>query len=218
MALARFDFPEAESMKSVFSKLATTFLVAATSLFVATAAHAQKDDEAVILVAKPQFRDAEWRQTVLIASPAQNGGHIGVIINRPTTRSLSSLFPEHEPSKKVVDPVYFGGPFSRRALFAVVRADANPGGGAIPLMKNLYFAMNVQTVDRIIETTPNDARFFVGYVGWRPGELRLEIDRGLWFVMNPDSETLFRKDMDGLWEELVRQARQVTAGLTLPAE
>jgi putative transcriptional regulator len=84
------------------------------------------------------------------------------------------------------------------------------------LMKNLYFAMNVQTVDRIIESTPNDARYFVGYVGWRPGELRQEIDRGLWFVMNPDAETMFRKDMDGLWEELVRQARQVTAHLAQP--
>ncbi len=202
-------------MKSLFAILGAVLALVAFPL-----AHAQKaaDDDAVILVAKPQFRDAEWRQTVLIASPAQNGGHIGVIINRPTTRSLSSLFPEHEPSKKVSEPVYFGGPFSRRALFAVVKADANPGGGAIMLMKNLYFAMNVQTVDRIIETTPNDARYFVGYVGWRPGELRQEIDRGLWFVMNPDADTLFRKDMDGLWEELVRQARQVTAGLSSPQQ
>jgi putative transcriptional regulator len=190
---------------------------AVMALVVSPLAQAQKaaDDGAVILVAKPQFRDAEWRQTVLIAAPAQNGGHLGVILNRPTTRSLSSLFPEHEPSKKVVDPVYFGGPFSRRALFAVIRADSNPGGGSIMLMKNLYFAMNVQTVDKIIESTPNDARYFVGYVGWRPGELRQEIDRGLWFVMNPDSDLMFRKDMDSLWEDLVRQARQVTAGLTL---
>jgi putative transcriptional regulator len=199
-------------MKSVLA-----ILCAAMAMALAPFAHAQKtaDEEAVILVAKPQFRDAEWRQTVLIASPAQNGGHIGIILNRPTTRTLSSLFPEHEPSKKVVDPVYFGGPFSRRALFAVVKTDANPGGGAIMLMKNLYFAMNVQTVDKIIESTPNDARYFVGYVGWRPGELRQEIDRGLWFVMNPDSDLMFRKDIDTLWEELVRQARQVTAGLTL---
>ncbi len=194
-------------------------LGAVLALVSAMPVQAQKaaDDDAVILVAKPQFRDADWRQTVLIAAPAANGGHIGVIITRPTTRTLSSLFPEHEPSKKVIDPVYFGGPFSRRALFAVVRTDQNPGGGAIELMKNLFFAMNVQTVDKIIESTPNDARYFVGYVGWRPGELRQEIDRGLWFVMNADRELVFRKDMDGLWEELVRQARQVTASVETPA-
>lgn len=200
-------------MKSILS-----ILGAAVALLSAFPVHAQKaaDDGAVLLVAKPQFRDAEWRQTVLVASPAQNGGHIGVIVNRPTSRTLSSLFPEHEPSKKVADPVYIGGPFSRRALFAVVRADENPGGGSIMLMKNLYFAMNVQTVDKIIETTPNEARYFVGYVGWRPGELRQEIDRGLWFVLNPDTDLLFRKDMDGVWEELVRQAKQVTASIASP--
>jgi putative AlgH/UPF0301 family transcriptional regulator len=26
-------------------------------------------------------------------------------------------------------------------------------------------------VDRVIEQTPNDARYFVGFVGWQPGEL-----------------------------------------------
>jgi putative AlgH/UPF0301 family transcriptional regulator len=52
----------------------------------------------------------------------------------------------------------------------------------------------------------------VGYVGWRPGELRREIDRGLWFVMNPDVNTVFRKDTDQLWDELLRMARQINAG------
>jgi len=84
-------------------------------------------DEAMILIAHPAFRDLEYRQTVLIAAPAPNGGHVGVILNRPTRRSLGSLFPEHEPSKKVMDPVYYGGPFSRGALVALVRADRAPG-------------------------------------------------------------------------------------------
>lgn len=97
----------------------------------AAVAHAQSPQaaEAVFLVANPQFRDPTYFHTVLIAAPLDNGGHIGVILNRPTTRSLSSLFPEHEPSKKVADPVYFGGPFSRSALVAVVNRDSSPGQG-----------------------------------------------------------------------------------------
>src|SRR5512145_853176 len=98
-------------------------------------AFAQGQDDAVILVAHPAFRDLEYRQTVLIAAPAPNGGHVGVILNRPTRRSLGSLFPEHEPSKKVADPVYYGGPFSRGALVARGRGDSSPGTGAVPLMK-----------------------------------------------------------------------------------
>jgi putative transcriptional regulator len=175
------------------------------------AAAAQSADEAMLLIAHPAFRDLEYRQTVLLASPAPNGGHVGVILNRPTRRSLSSLFPEHEPSKKVVDPVFYGGPFSRGALVALVRATETPGAGSVPLMKNLFLTFRANTIDHVIETTPNDARYFVGYVGWRPGELRGEIDRGLWSVLDADVDMVFRKDTDGLWEELLQQTRRIRA-------
>ena len=189
--------------------------VALLALLCATPfAGAQGQDDAIILVAHPAFRDLEYRQTVLIAAPAPNGGHVGVILNRPTRRSLGSLFPEHEPSKKVAEPVYYGGPFSRGALVALVRGDNAPGAGSVLLMKNLYLAFRANTIDHVIETTPNEARYFVGYVGWRPGELRSEIDRGLWSVSNADLEVIFRKDTEGLWEELFQQSKRIRAAPT----
>jgi putative transcriptional regulator len=148
---------------------------------------------------------------VLIAAPVPNGGHVGVILNRPTKRSLGSLFPEHEPSKKVVDPVFYGGPFSRSALVALVHADHSPGAGSVPLMKDLYLAFRANTIDHVIETTPNEARYFVGYVGWLPGELKSEIDRGLWSVLDADIDMVFRKDTEGLWEELLQSTRRIRA-------
>lgn len=186
------------------------------SLIATPFAGAQGQDDALILIAHPAFRDLEYRQTVLVAAPAPNGGHVGVILNRPTRRSLGSLFPEHEPSKKVADPVYYGGPFSRGALVALVRADHTPGSGSVLLMKNLYLAFRANTIDQVIEATPNEARYFVGYVGWRPGELRGEIDRGLWSVANADLEVIFRKDTEGLWEELLQQSKRIRALPDLP--
>ena len=184
------------------------FLAAAVLL---TGQLAFAQEEAMILIAHPAFRDLEYRQTVLIAAPAPNGGHVGVILNRPTRRSLGSLFPEHEPSKKVLDPVYYGGPFSRGALVALVRTDHSPGSGSVPLMKDLYLAFRANTIDHVIETTPNEARYFVGYVGWRPGELRSELDRGLWSVINADLDMVFRKDTEGLWEELLQSSKRIRA-------
>ena len=180
---------------------------------VAVGTPATAQDEAIVLIAHPAFRDLEYRQTVLIAAPAPSGGHVGVILNRPTRRSLGSLFPEHEPSKKVVEPVYYGGPFSRGALVALVRADSAPGSGSVLLMKNLYLAFRANTIDHVIETTPNEARYFVGYVGWRPGELKNEIDRGLWSVIGANLDTIFRKDTEGLWEEMLQQSRRIRAEL-----
>jgi putative transcriptional regulator len=179
--------------------------------FFSGALAAQSQEEAFLLVAHPAFRDLEYRQAVLIVAPMPSGGHVGVIINRPTKRSLGSLFPEHEPSKKVIEPVFYGGPFSRGALVALVKTGHAPGAGAVALMKNLYLAFRANTIDHVIETTPNDARYFVGYVGWRPGELKDEVDRGLWSVLGADLDTVFRKDTEGLWDELVQQTKRIKA-------
>ena len=169
------------------------------------------DEDAVFLVANPAFRDAGYFHTVLIAAPIPRGGHIGVILNRPTNRSLTSLFPEHEPSKQVAEPVRYGGPFSPGALIAVVKAQASPGEGTLPLMKDLYIAFRAATIDKVIEQTPQDARFFVGYVGWRPGELKGEIDRGLWAVVHANRDTVFQKDTSELWEDMIAQSRRIQA-------
>ena len=170
------------------------------------------DDEAVFLVAHPAFRDAGYRKSVLIAAPTPNGGHVGVIINRPTNRSLISFFPEHEPSKKVAEPVHYGGPFSPGALVALVKTESNPGSGALPVMQHLYIAFRAALIDKVIEQTPNEARYYVGYVGWRPGELKAEIGRGLWAVVNADRETVFQKDMSRLWDDMIVQSRRLQAG------
>lgn len=174
-------------------------------------AAAAQQDEAVILVAHPAFRDLEYRQTVVLAAPAPSGGHVGVILNRPTRRSLGSLFPEHAPSRKVIDPVYWGGPFSRGAVVALVKAHRPPGEGSVPVMKDLYLAIPAKTIDHVIETTPNDARYFIGYVGWLPGELKREIDGGLWSVLDADISLVFRKDTDTMWEELLQATRRIRA-------
>jgi putative transcriptional regulator len=187
-------------------------LVALVLLSACVLASAQSQEEAILLVAHPAFRDLEYRQTVLIAAPTPNGGHVGVILNRPTRRSLGSLFPEHEPSKNVREPVFYGGPFSRGALVALVRAESAPGSGSVLLMKDLYLAFRANTIDHVIETTPNEARYFVGYVGWRPGELKSEIDRGLWSVLDAEVGTIFRKDTESLWEELLQSTRRIRAG------
>lgn len=199
-------------------KLWRTVVVGLVGMLGALASLAQAqsgkpEPDAVILVASPGLRDADYRQSVVIVVPVENERHIGVIVNRPTRRSLSSLFPEHQPSKKVTEPVFFGGPMSRGAVVAVVKSEKDPGKGTVGLTKDMFLAMTVNIVDKVIEDTPNDARFYVGYIVWRPGELRSEIDRKVWNVVNASPDVVFRKDTTNLWEEMSRLARAITASV-----
>jgi putative transcriptional regulator len=195
------------------TNLLAVLLCSAATLSAAPLSAQQRGEnpEAVVLVATPILIDPNYRRSVIVAVPIENNRHLGVIINRPTQRSLASLFPDHQPSKRVAEPVFFGGPVSRGAVVAVVHTSKNPGRGTIVLTGDMYLAITVNVVDRIIEETPNDARYYVGYVIWASGQLRAEVDRKLWYVLDANSDVVFRKDTSNLWEDLSQLARATTA-------
>jgi putative transcriptional regulator len=192
-------------MQHPVHRLALAFVASLLSIMLAPLASAEESSEPVLLVATPQLGEF-YAHTVLVAIPMGDNRHAGLIINRPTERSLASLFPEHEPSKKVVSPVYLGGPVMTNSLFAVVKAEASPGEGSVPFLPGLYLVARAATIDRIIEQEPNEARYYVGFVVWKPGELDEELEKGFWYAMPPDPKLLFREPANGMWEELVKRA------------
>jgi len=170
----------------------------------ATAAQAEDLSKSMILVAKPELVDQLYGSTILVVTPVGNDQHAGFIVNRPTNVTLGQLFPEDDPSRKVADPVYLGGPLSSQVLFALVERKENPGGHSIELMPGLYVAVDSETVDRIMRTEPDHARFVAGLVVWQRGELRAEIERGAWYVLRPDPHLALQKPSQDLWEELAQ--------------
>jgi putative transcriptional regulator len=167
----------------------------------AGAASAQDLERPLLLVASPTLQGAYSRTALLVFS--LRGQHAGFILNRSTDVKLASAFPDHEPSAKVADPIYFGGPEMADSLFAIVRK--NPGAGAVQVLGDLFVTAEAETLDRIIEQTPNDARYFAGFVGWRPGELAREIAAGYWYVEDFEPTQAFRSDTGAMWEELVER-------------
>jgi len=186
-------------------KLALFRALAASSavFFLASAAAAPGDT--VLLVAKRALEDPIWGATIVLAKPVEGGGHIGFIVNKPTKMSLAELFPEHEPSKKVVDPLFLGGTVDMNLVFALVERHGSKKDGSIRIAPDLFLAYETKMVDRIIESESDHARFFLGLVVWRPGQLDDELDRGLWYVDEPEAKLVMRRKTDDLWEELVRR-------------
>ena len=187
-------------------------LAASSAAFFLASATAATPEEPMLLVAKRGFEDPVYGSTIVLARPVQGGGHVGFIVNKPTKLNLAELFPEHEPSKKVADPLFLGGTVDMNLVFALVETHGSRKDGAIPIAPDLFLAYETKAVDRIIESESDHARFFLGMVVWRPGQLDDELDRGLWFVDEPEAKLVLRRKTDGLWEELVRrlEAREHT--------
>src|SRR5260221_8950945 len=176
-------------------------LAGSSAVFMLAAAAAP--GEPVLLVAKRSFEDPVYGSTIVLARPVGGGGHVGFIVNKPTKLNLSELFPEHEASKKVADPLFLGGTVDMNLVFALVEEHGSRKDGSIRIAPDLFFAYETKAVDRIIESESDHARFFLGMVVWRPGQLDEELDHGLWYVDEPEAKLVLRRKTDGLWEELL---------------
>ena len=90
------------------------------------------------------------------------------------------------------------------------RAPDSPGE-SFPVIEDVHIALHPETIEQLLRKPPAAVRFFVGYSGWAPGQLKGELGRGDWWIVQADADTVFRKDSTTLWDELVRRARSVTA-------
>lgn len=158
--------------------------------------------QAVILVASDRLAGSIYEQTVVLAAPLPQGGYLGFVVNRPTHVKLETLFPQQPSTRNVADPVYAGGPILSNAVFAVTRKAPDNDGNFFSPMPGLVMVIDSATVDHIIETTPNDARYFVGLMFWAPDDLEDEIRNGAWEVRPADVDTVLRAKPTGLWKSL----------------
>ena len=172
----------------------------------------------VILVATERLADSALAETVLVAAPLADGSHIGFIVSKPTDDTLASLFPEQVAAREVVDSVYFGGPVLPQALFAIAHSPPARKEGFFELMPGVVVVYETEAIDNIIETAPNDARYFLGFIVWQPGGLNKEIRNGVWQVKPADSGTVFAQKPKNLWKALYHERHGIEArvGPVLP--
>jgi putative transcriptional regulator len=188
-----------------WSRIARSAVIAlAASLVSYGVAGAADLDAPVVLVASPSLDGSPFEQAVVVAAPLPTGGHVGLIVNRPTEVKLETLLPDDTAARNVSEPVYVGGPALERGLFAVTRKAPEGADGVVPLVDGLVAVVDGATIDKLLQSTPNDARYFVGLMLWGPGELEAQVGAHAWDVRACDANTILRADSKGLWKSLHR--------------
>ncbi|GII21752.1 YqgE/AlgH family protein [Planosporangium mesophilum] len=151
----------------------------------------------MVLVAGPGVSDPELRGASLaILAHSPTTGALGVQLNRGTSRSARDVFDEPTPEVLTSAPVFDGGPVRDVViLLAAPRTGAAEPAGFRPLR-----GRGLGTVP--VPLTPaaaaglSAACLFVGYLGWRPGQLEAELAAGELVVTNRSLETWFWQQHD----------------------
>ena len=147
------------------------------------------------LIAMPAMADQNFSNTLTYVCEHNEDGALGIVINRPTEMTLSSLFEQIDVplADKALRrmPVHFGGPVQVDRGFVLHR----PLGNWLSTLA-VDDEVGLTTSKDVLEAVargegPKDVFVSLGYAGWSAGQLEQEIAQNAWLTVAADPDVLF---------------------------
>ena len=156
----------------------------------------------ILLVARPELKDPNFGDSVVLVMNNIAVAPKGIIVNRPTQITVSSVFQDLPHLAKVDDKLYFGGPVEMTAVSFLFRADAAPEN-ATAVLDGIYLSTDAELLYKLLrrERPMEGLRIYVGYSGWAPGQLEAEIARGSWKLVRAEAAAIFDNKSERPWPD-----------------
>ncbi len=167
-----------------------------------------------ILIASEKLSDPNFAEcVVLITRRDPDGGTMGVILNRPTTLTLTKAFPQLHAS---TDLVYDGGPVTPDAVQALLRtSEKDKPDTAEHVLADIYLVVRKALLEKSITDRLPSSKFrvYLGYAGWGPGQLENEVRLGAWTTIHGPkcARYVFDADPPSLWQRLDQESHSQLA-------
>lgn len=166
------------------------------------AVSAQSPSAGWLLVAAPASNDPELARTVVLLLRSDANGAVGLIVNEPSPVPVSTLFPRAASARAKSMPIYKGGPL-RMGINGLVRGkSAGPDRSLV--FGDVYLVSNKLDLEALVSQSPPDLslRVYVGLCGWTPGQLKGELQRGVWSPHRPSAAVVFDPRPESVWQKL----------------
>ncbi len=152
---------------------------------------------------------------------------MGLVVNRPSSITVSNALAGQLDLPTVDDLVYVGGPVEPAALIILHGEsdpdDEEPEPEEPPVVPGLYVASSADVFERIVASMDEcecrlPYRVFSGCAGWGPGQLEGELARGDWFVVPASAALVFHDDPYVVWDTLLMEVYRSKRLLAIPCE
>lgn len=173
-----------------------------------------------LLVASPELMDPNFSDTVVLMLDVDDGGALGVVLNRPSPLLVSEVLVEWRDVVGEPEVLFRGGPVGTEgALALALLADSDD----VPVgFREVFGRVGVLDLDTPVELVDGSLaglRIFAGYAGWGADQLRNEVARGDWYVLDAEVLDVFRADPSDLWRDVLRrQPGELAWHSTRPAD
>jgi putative transcriptional regulator len=154
-----------------------------------------------LLLASPALQDPNFTRTVVLVSLHSDEGAMGLVLNRPSSVTVSDAVPQLEQAVSDAERVYVGGPVQPTSVvFLAEFLDPSPAG--LLVLGRIGFPAPDAGIEELIEATAR-GRVFAGYAGWGEGQLDAEIEQGDWIAHAALPEDVFTDVPEELWSAVL---------------
>ncbi len=158
-----------------------------------------------MLVAMPNLSDPNfWHSVILLGVHSPSEGAFGLRINRSLGLGLNEVLGAFEGLSAEADPtlpeVLGGGPVEPSHGFVLYESDFAPDEPALMIGDSMALSGNTATLAKLIKSQRKNRYYlFLGYSGWAPGQLEVEIEQNSWLVAPIDSSIVFDVPIEDRW-------------------
>jgi putative transcriptional regulator len=158
-----------------------------------------------LLVATPDLEDPNFRQTVVYMIHHDQGGAMGLVVNRvlgsgPLDKVLEGLGIDPRGEHELDIELHYGGPVEAGRIFMLHTPEYRV---ADTMVVSDLAALTVTPEilqDIAAGEGPKRTLFALGYAGWAPHQLEDELAAGAWVVVEADEALLFDDQTDTKWQ------------------
>ena len=162
-----------------------------------------------LLIAMPGMRDERFAKSVIYMCAHSEEGAMGLVLNqRLDSLTFAELISQLELDEKHLSrdvPVHFGGPVESGRGFVLHTSDYQQDA-TLEVINGVALTATVDILKAIAQGKgPQKCLLALGYAGWGPGQLDMEIRANGWLQVPSDSEIIFDIEPDTKWERAIQR-------------
>jgi putative transcriptional regulator len=152
-----------------------------------------------LLLASPALRDSIFGKSVILVTEKSKTGYEGMIINKPTAKTLGEIIIKAKNTSLGDTQVYLSGPVRQDAInFLIINVCSQEG---------FRFRANVSLKEAIYRKEEEHTIVLpcLGFAAWAPKQLEHEFNECAWFHRDPPSYIAERKLVASDWKSLLTE-------------
>ncbi|MEM9044043.1 MAG: YqgE/AlgH family protein [Pseudomonadota bacterium] len=158
-----------------------------------------------LLIAMPGMSDPRFHRTLIYLCAHSPDGAMGLIVNKPAeTLKVSDLYERLDiahGSDLPDESVRFGGPVETGRGFVLHSGDYYAPEATMRVDGRVSMTATLEILHLMAAGEgPSERMVALGYAGWSPGQLEIELQANGWLLCPPDRDLLFGTDNDAKWD------------------